>query len=111
MAGLDPNSTAEMKFDLAEPDGDGGGLTVTISGELDITNVDALEAAVGSALERHPGRLVIELSGLRFADSSAIALWVRWSTAVHEIELRHVSPILRRVIGSMGLAGTLNVRP
>ncbi len=111
MAGLDANSTAEMKFDLAEADGDGGGLTVTISGELDITNVDALEAAVGSALEHHPGRLVIELSGLRFADSSAIALWVRWSTAVHEIELRDVSPILRRVIGSMGLAGTLNVRP
>ena len=27
------------------------------------------------------------MSGLRFADSSAIALWVRWSTAVHEIEL------------------------
>lgn len=112
MAGLDANGAAEMKFDLADGDGDGdGGLTVRISGELDITNVDALEAAVGSALERHPGRLVIELNGLRFADSSAIALWVRWSTAVHEIELRDVSPILRRVIDSMGLADTLNVKP
>jgi len=109
MAGLDANSTAAMSFDLAEA-GDGG-LTVTINGELDITNVDALEAAVGSALERHPARLIVELAGLRFADSSAIALWVRWSTAVHEIELRDVSPILRRVIGSMGLADTLNVKP
>ena len=98
-----------MSFDLAESDG--SGLTVTISGELDITNVDALEAAVGSALERHSGRLIVELSGLRFADSSAIALWVRWSTAVHEIELRDVSAILRRVIDSMGLADTLNVKP
>jgi anti-anti-sigma factor len=98
-----------MTFNLAQ-DGDGG-LTVTIHGELDITNVDALEAAVGSALEQNPGRLIIELSGLRFADSSAIALWVRWSTAVHEIELRDVSPILRRVIDSMGLADTLNVTP
>ena len=109
MAGLDANSTAPMSFDLAEAGDDG--LTVTISGELDITNVDALEAAVGSALERHPARLIVELVGLRFADSSAIALWVRWSTAVHEIELRDVSPILRRVIGSMGLADTLNVKP
>lgn len=109
MAGLDANSTAGMNFDLVEADGNG--LTVTISGELDITNVDALESAVGSALERNPGRLIIELSGLRFADSSAIALWVRWSTAVHEIELRDVSPILRRVIDSMGLADTLNVKP
>jgi anti-anti-sigma factor len=109
MAGLDANSTAAMSFDLARAGDDG--LTVTINGELDITNVDALQAAVGAALERHPGRLIIELSGLRFADSSAIALWVRWSTAVHEIELRHVSPILRRVIDSMGLAETLNVKP
>jgi anti-anti-sigma factor len=109
MAGLDANGTAAMSFDLAET-GDEG-LTVTINGELDITNVDALEAAVGSALERHPGRLIVELSGLRFADSSAIALWVRWATAVHEIELRDVSSILRRVIESMGLSDTLNVKP
>ena len=109
MAGLDGNSTAAMSFDLAD-DGDGG-VTVTISGELDITNVDGLESAMRAALERHPGTLIIEVSGLRFADSSAIALWVRWSTAVHEIELRDVSPILRRVIDSMGLADTLNVKP
>jgi anti-sigma B factor antagonist len=109
MAGLDANNAAELDFDLAQADGDG--LRVRISGELDITNVDALESAVGSALERHPGRLILDLSGLRFADSSAIALWVRWSTAVHEIELRDVSPILRRVIDAMGLAETLNVKP
>lgn len=109
MAGLDANNTAEVSFDLVEADDDG--LTVRISGELDITNVDALESVVGSALERRPEKLIIDLSGLRFADSSAIALWVRWATAVHEIELRDVSPILRRVIDSMGLADTLNVKP
>jgi anti-sigma B factor antagonist len=109
MAGLDANNTADLTFDLAQDDGDG--LKVRITGELDITNVDALESAVASALERHPGKLILDLSGLRFADSSAIALWVRWSTAVHEIELRDVSPILRRVIDSMGLADTLNVKP
>lgn len=109
MAGLDADNATGMHFDLANSDG--RDLTVTITGELDITNVDALDSAVRSALDRHPGRLIIELSGLRFADSSAIALWVRWSTAVHEIELRDVSPILRRVIDSMGLADTLNVKP
>ena len=55
MAGLDANSTAEMSFDLSRT---GDGLAVTINGELDITNVDALEAAVGSALARHPQRLM-----------------------------------------------------
>jgi anti-sigma B factor antagonist len=109
MAGLDANNTAQVTFDITDADGDG--LRVRITGELDITNVDALESAVDAALKRHPGRLILDLSGLRFADSSAIALWVRWSTAVHEIELRDVSPILRRVIDSMGLADTLNVKP
>jgi anti-anti-sigma factor len=109
MAGLDADGTAEMSFDVVEAADDR--LTVRISGELDITNVDALEAAVSSALERHPGRLVIDLSGLRFADSSAIALWVRWSMVVHEIELRNASSILRRVIDAMGLTDTLNVKP
>ena len=109
MAGLDANDTAELNFDLAQADSEG--LRVRITGELDITNVGGLESAVGSALERHPGRLILDLSGLRFADSSAIALWVRWSTAVQDIELRDVSPILRRVIDAMGLADTLNVKP
>ena len=109
MAGLDANGTDAMSFDLAEA-GDRA-LTVKINGELDITNVDALDSAVRAALDRGPTGLIIDVSGLRFADSSAIAVWVRWSTAVPAIELRDVSPILRRVIDSMGLASILNVRP
>lgn len=109
MAGLDANSTAEMSFEVADAGDDA--LIVTITGEIDITNVDALESAVGTALDRHPRTLIIELGDLRFADSSAIALWVRWSTSVPAIELHDVSPILRRVIDSMGLAQTLNVKP
>ena len=109
MAGLDAHSTADMSFELLEADDNA--LIVTITGELDISNVDALESAVGAAVERDPRRLIIELGDLRFADSSAIALWVRWSTSVPAIELHDVSPILRRVIDSMGLAGTLNVKP
>jgi anti-anti-sigma factor len=99
--------TADMSFDVAE-DGDRT-LKVTVSGELDITNIDALASAVAPALEREPARLVIEVGDLRFADSSAIALWVRWATAVPDVELRHVPPLLRRVVASMGLTETLKV--
>jgi anti-anti-sigma factor len=98
-----------MTFDVAEqPDGT---LSVTLAGELDITNVDALASAVAPALERHPPRVVVEVAELRFADSSAIALWVQWASAVPQIELRDVSPLLRRVVESMGLAETLHVTP
>jgi anti-anti-sigma factor len=98
-----------MTFDVAE--GGSGTLTVTLAGELDITNIDALASAVAPALERNPSRLVVEVRELRFADSSAIALWVRWASAVDEIEIRDVSPLLRRVVESMGLSDTLNVTP
>lgn len=109
MAGLGANHHSTMTFDVEE---DGGGtLSVTLAGELDITNVDELAAAVGPALERGPRQVVVNVRELRFADSSAIALWVQWAGAVREIELRDVSPLLRRVVESMGLTETLNVMP
>ncbi|HTU84594.1 MAG TPA: STAS domain-containing protein [Solirubrobacteraceae bacterium] len=98
-----------MTFDVSEETD--RTLTVTVAGELDITNVDALASAVAPALDRNPQRVVVDVHELRFADSSAIALWVQWASAVPEIELRDVSPLLRRVVESMGLAETLNVTP
>ena len=97
-----------MSFDLAEAS---DGLTVTVSGELDITNVDRLDSVVAPALQRSPRRLVVDVHGLRFADSSAIALLVQWASAVDEIELRDAPALLRRVIETMGLSQTLRVTP
>jgi anti-anti-sigma factor len=98
-----------MTFDVVE--GDDRTLIVSVSGELDITNVETLGSAVAPALERDPARLIVDVSDLHFADSSAIALWVQWATAVPEIELRDVSPLLRRVVESMGLTEMLHVTP
>jgi anti-anti-sigma factor len=98
-----------MRFDVASaPD---GSLTVTVAGELDITNVDSLASGVAPALERRPPRLIVDVHDLQFADSSAIALLVQWATDVREIELRDAPPLLRRVVETMGLAGTLRVTP
>jgi anti-anti-sigma factor len=109
MAGLDANSTADMTFDVVESDD--GTVTVRVGGELDITNVERLAGAVAPALEREPARLIVDARALRFADSSAIALWVRWAAAVPATELRDLPPTLRRVLDSMGLAEMLHVKP
>ncbi|MBV9002168.1 MAG: STAS domain-containing protein [Solirubrobacterales bacterium] len=110
MAGLDANNSATaMTFSVAE--GDDRTVTVTVSGELDISNVEALGSAVAPALEHDPVRLIVDARELTFADSSAIALWVLWSTAVPEIELRDAPPLLRRVVDTMGLTKTLNPTP
>jgi anti-anti-sigma factor len=84
---------------------------VAIGGELDIGNVDVLEREIAAVLQPRPDRLVLDVSALRFADSSGIALWLRLARCVDEFELRDPSPLLRRVLATMGLTSTLRVRP
>jgi anti-anti-sigma factor len=100
---------AGANFDVAM--GETGTATVTLRGELDVASVDALEAAVAPVIERGARRLVLDVGELRFADSSAIALWVRWATSVEQVELRDPSPLLRKVVSSMGLSGKLRLVP
>jgi anti-anti-sigma factor len=91
-----------MAFDITMGDG-GASALVAISGELDVANIERLERAVAPLMEAPPRRLVVDVGRLTFADSSAIALWVRWATAVDEFELRHTTPLLQRILTSMGL--------
>jgi stage II sporulation protein AA (anti-sigma F factor antagonist) len=98
-----------MSFELSTPDERTA--VVSVAGELDLGNVDQLAAAVDPVVERGLERLVVEVHGLRFADSSAIALLVQWSTRVGEVELRDPPPLLRRVITTMGLTQRLQLKP
>jgi anti-sigma B factor antagonist len=108
MAELNTNG-APMTFEIVSSDN--GSAVVKVAGELDITTIVDLEEAVQPILDGGPQRLTLDVSSLRFADSSAIALWVKWSTLVPELEIRDPQPLLRRVIDSMGLAQTLRVTP
>lgn len=109
MEDLDEEAEAAsaMTFTILAQDADT--TVVTISGELDIANIGGLESALAPVIETSPARLVIDLGGVGFADSSAIALWVRWAAAVDELRLRNVSPLLQRVIETMGLSETLRL--
>jgi anti-anti-sigma factor len=97
-AATDPVVTVDVATDGA------GTPIVTIAGELDVGNVDAVDTAVAPVLLTRPARLIVDVRGLRFADSSAIALWLRWAASVDEFELRDPQPLLRKVIKMMGLA-------
>ena len=99
----DANPQVEVTTDEA------GNAVVRLGGDLDISGVDVLEAHVAPVLERHPPKLIVDAAGLRFADSSAIALWVQWAAAVDHFELHDPPPLLRRVIAGMGLTDRLAV--
>jgi anti-anti-sigma factor len=84
-------------------------VSIKLAGELDLSNVERVEAEVAPALAGHPTHLIVEAQGLEFADSSAIALWLRWSREVERFELKELSPLLRRVLTAMGLDGRMEL--
>jgi anti-anti-sigma factor len=98
-----------MTFELLS-DSDGSPL-IRITGELDMQTIPELEAGVESIMTAGAGRLVVDVSGVNFADSSAIALWVRWANYFRQIEIREPPLLIRRVIARMGLAEKLPMAP
>jgi anti-sigma B factor antagonist len=88
-----------------------GDVIVSLSGELDSSNAASLEAALASVTAAQPGRVVFDLGELRFVDSAGIAVLVGVTGKVEEVELRHPSPIVRRVVEITGLAQLLGMEP
>lgn len=97
----EPQTNPLISFDLAV-DGDRHA-TVMIAGELDMSSVEPLAVRVDEALAQGVSSLTVDVSQVRFADSSAIALWVRWAGQLERLELREPPPLLRKVIAAMGL--------
>jgi anti-sigma B factor antagonist len=84
--------------------------TIAVTGELDISNADALAARVEGALRDGARRVVFDLDGLEFVDSSGLAVLLRTANEV-EVVLRHVPDLVQSVIDTMGLTSVLRVEP
>jgi len=69
---------------------------IEICGELDLTCVPDLERAVDRALRAAPERVVVDLRGLTFIDSSGIAALLRLRTRAIA---RHTDLIVMRPTG------------
>ena len=80
-----------------------GSPVISVSGDLDISNADALEAAVSSVTATRPAHLTFDLSALRFIDSAGIAVLLHASSRVKDVRLRTPSPAVRRVVELTGL--------
>jgi anti-sigma B factor antagonist len=53
-----------------------GSVVVELAGELDLYNAEELRSALHDAAAREPARLVIDLSGVEFIDSTALGVLV-----------------------------------
>jgi anti-sigma B factor antagonist len=84
---------------------------VTISGEIDMSNIATIEGAFEALIAEAPPRIVFDLSALEFIDSSGIALLLRVAEHVERLELRRPSGTVQRIIEVTGLSNILHVQP
>jgi len=78
-----------------------------LQGELDAATEERLRCAIGSALDRSPELLVVDLSELGFMDCSGLAVLVwahqRLAGQERELLLTGVQPVVQRLIRLTGL--------
>jgi anti-sigma B factor antagonist len=106
MAELDPAGQDLVVVQVREED---GLPVVCLSGELDIAGIGHARAAIDAAMASHPGRLVLDASGLRYMDSSGIALLVWAARKTPEVQVRNPSPVVNRLIEMTGLSEVLRI--
>jgi anti-sigma B factor antagonist len=90
------------------------GPVMMLSGEADTTTLAQLEDALNTQLAKEVPILMVEVSGLRFADSATIGALVRAARALEDqggrMELLNPQPSLTRVLSLLGVDEVLTVR-
>jgi anti-anti-sigma factor len=91
---------------------DANGTTIiSIAGEVDISNVNDIERDCTEAVRASPERIVFDLAGLGFMDSSGLAMLLRINELVDHLSIRDASPAMRRIVEATGLAEQLHLEP
>jgi anti-anti-sigma factor len=85
--------------------------TVRLSGELDLSNVDALAALIDPIIDAGPECVIFVIEDLGFMDSSGIALLLRCAARVGTVVVRRPSRIVRRVLETTGVSQVLKIEP
>jgi len=86
-----------------------GTAVVSIAGELDISNVEEVERECAEAVSASPERIVFDLAGLTFMDSSGLAMLLRINQAVEHVSIRDASHAVRRIVEATGLTEQLHL--
>ncbi len=91
---------------------EGDARVLTVSGDLDIDSVAPLDLALTSAADDGSGPVVVDLSGVGFADSTTVNVLLQGQAALGDrLRLAAPSPFMRRLIGMIGLDSALPVLP
>jgi anti-anti-sigma factor len=102
---------AGLTVTVGEVAGEPGVATFTVSGQLDVSTEAELRDALAGAVSQKPAKIVLDVSGLEFMDSSGLAVLLVAAREVDAVELANPTAIIRRLIGAAGLSETLRMTP
>jgi anti-anti-sigma factor len=84
---------------------------IHIAGELDLSNVPAIEAQLAQLIDGERPPLTFDLSHLDFMDSSGLGMLLRIVNDTGPIAIRNASRSVRVIIDATGLGDVLRVTP
>ncbi len=84
-------------------------LVLTISGEVDMSNVETLRERLATILQPGTRNVVFDLGGLEFIDSSGLSVLVDVANHVGGAKLRAPSRLVGRVVDVTGLGELLPI--
>lgn len=86
---------------------------VFVNGEVDVSNANELRDAVDAALAATPAKVEVDLSGLKYIDSTGIGVLVGASHRAEEtgraFEVANPQTNVRRVLGLLGVEKELKL--
>jgi anti-anti-sigma factor len=92
-----------------------GTVVVTVRGNLDVDSAGGLLSALDAALERPVPRIVVDLSGVEFCDSTGLSAFVighnRVAHAGGWLRLAAPNEWVTRLLHTVGLAARLGLYP
>lgn len=87
---------------------DGGAVILGVGGDLDSENIALVAAALTEAAETAPGPVVVDLSGVTFADSTTVNVLLKAYHALGpRLRLAQPSPFVERLFTVIGLEQAL----
>ena len=86
-------------------------LIVQIEGEIDIVSLAALQIEIDQVLDQSASSARIDMTNLRFMDSSGIAVLLRFAERFGPLEIINPSRIIRQIIEVIGISDILRLSP
>jgi anti-anti-sigma factor len=90
-------------------------VTVTVRGHLDVDSATVLNTALDQVLDRPQPRIVVDLSGVEFCDSTGLSAFVvghnRANAAGGWLRLASPGEFLGQLLHTVGLAPRIGVYP